>query len=101
MGLSSHRYLVRVCCKSAVTPLIEGTDHSFANRLGRASVLAHAQKWLHSWFPLPQSKGAAVSDTPIPAGSEERGQASQEHCQGELVHERSIGDSRPVQAGRA
>jgi pimeloyl-ACP methyl ester carboxylesterase len=46
-----------------VVQLIEGTDHSFANRLGRTTVLAHTQQWLHSWFPLPQSNGAALSDT--------------------------------------
>jgi pimeloyl-ACP methyl ester carboxylesterase len=53
-----------------VVQLIEGTDHSFANRLGRASVLAHTQKWLHSWFPLPQCNGAAVSARRILVGSE-------------------------------
>jgi pimeloyl-ACP methyl ester carboxylesterase len=56
--------------RQVVVKLIEGTDHSFANRLGRASVLAHTQEWLHSWFPLPQSNGAAVSDTRIPVGYE-------------------------------
>ncbi len=64
-----------------VVQLIEGTDHSFANRLGRASVLAHTQKWLRSWFPLPQFNGAAVSDTRIPAGCEEPGRASHDFCQ--------------------
>jgi pimeloyl-ACP methyl ester carboxylesterase len=64
-----------------VVQLIECTDHSFANRLGRASVLAHIQKWLHSRFPLPQSNGTAASDTRIRAGSEEQALARQEHCQ--------------------
>ena len=53
-----------------VVQLIEGTDHSFANRLGRTSVLTYTEKWLRSCFPLPQSNGAAVSDSRIPAGSE-------------------------------
>jgi pimeloyl-ACP methyl ester carboxylesterase len=32
--------------------LIEGTDHSFANRVGRAAVREHAEQWLSAHFPL-------------------------------------------------
>jgi pimeloyl-ACP methyl ester carboxylesterase len=35
-----------------VVELIEGTDHSFANRLGRAAVGRHIERWLTSYFPL-------------------------------------------------
>ncbi len=31
---------------------IEGTDHSFANRLGREGVRQHAERWLNACFPL-------------------------------------------------
>lgn len=30
----------------------EGTDHSFANRLGRKAVEQHTEDWLQSYFPL-------------------------------------------------
>jgi len=37
-----------------VVELIEGTDHSFANRLGRAAVGQHIERWLTSYFPLQE-----------------------------------------------
>jgi pimeloyl-ACP methyl ester carboxylesterase len=32
--------------------LIEGTDHSFANRVGRAALRQHMQHWLSACFPI-------------------------------------------------
>jgi pimeloyl-ACP methyl ester carboxylesterase len=40
--------------------LIEGTDHSFANRLGRAAVRRHVERWLSVCFPLKQFEASAV-----------------------------------------
>jgi pimeloyl-ACP methyl ester carboxylesterase len=37
-----------------VVELIEGTDHSFANRQGRAGVRDHTERWLTSYFPLQE-----------------------------------------------
>jgi pimeloyl-ACP methyl ester carboxylesterase len=42
-----------------VVELMEGTDHSFANRRGRAAVRRHTMSWLTSHFPL----GAEVATT--------------------------------------
>ena len=36
--------------------LIEGTDHSFANRVGRAAVQEQIGKWLEKHFPLADSQ---------------------------------------------
>jgi alpha-beta hydrolase superfamily lysophospholipase len=52
--------------------LIEGTDHSFANRAGRAAVLAHTQKWLRARFPLPSDGGDAAGGARVPAGARGR-----------------------------
>ncbi len=47
--------LKRVKNRNQVTvKLTEGTDHSFANRLGRDAVRQHIEDWLRSYFPLPQ-----------------------------------------------
>jgi pimeloyl-ACP methyl ester carboxylesterase len=35
-----------------VIQLIEGTDHSFANRVGRAAVRQHIENWLTTYFPI-------------------------------------------------
>jgi pimeloyl-ACP methyl ester carboxylesterase len=37
-----------------VVELIQGTDHSFANRQGRAAVRQHTERWLASYFPLQE-----------------------------------------------
>ena len=43
--------------KSQVTiELIEGTDHSFANRVGRAAVRQQIGSWLERYFPLAGSE---------------------------------------------
>jgi alpha-beta hydrolase superfamily lysophospholipase len=45
--------------KSRVTvEFIEGTDHSFANRLGRARVRERVASWLDIYFPLKDSPDA-------------------------------------------
>jgi hypothetical protein len=43
-----------------VVELIEGTDHSFANRLGRAAVRRHIEGWLTSYFPLQEEVAVTV-----------------------------------------
>jgi pimeloyl-ACP methyl ester carboxylesterase len=40
---------------------IEGTDHSFANRLGRAAVKQKTERWLKTWFPAPARGEAALN----------------------------------------
>jgi hypothetical protein len=43
--------------RSRVTvELTEGTDHSFANRLGRKAVRQLVENWLRSNFPLAQKQ---------------------------------------------
>jgi pimeloyl-ACP methyl ester carboxylesterase len=37
-----------------VVELIQGTDHSFANRQGRLAVRQHTERWLASYFPLQE-----------------------------------------------
>jgi pimeloyl-ACP methyl ester carboxylesterase len=39
-----------------VVQLIQGTDHSFANRQGRATVRQYAEDWLSTYFPLESLK---------------------------------------------
>ena len=49
--------------KSEVTiKLIEGTDHSFANRVGRAAVRQQIGNWLEKHFPLAGSEEGARDD---------------------------------------
>jgi pimeloyl-ACP methyl ester carboxylesterase len=43
-----------------VVELIEGTDHSFANRLGRAAVRRHTERWLTSHFPMGEEVAVTV-----------------------------------------
>jgi pimeloyl-ACP methyl ester carboxylesterase len=43
-----------------VVELIEGTDHSFANRVGRAAVGRHTERWLTSYFPLGEEVAVTV-----------------------------------------
>ena len=51
--------------KNQVTiKLIEGTDHSFANRTGRAAVRQQIGSWLESYFPLAGSEENAQSANP-------------------------------------
>jgi pimeloyl-ACP methyl ester carboxylesterase len=38
--------------------VVEGTDHSFATRLGRAAVRQYTESWLKTHFPLPISEGS-------------------------------------------
>jgi alpha-beta hydrolase superfamily lysophospholipase len=40
--------------------LIEGTDHSFANRTGRTAVRQRTENWLHSHLPMAQTERATV-----------------------------------------
>jgi hypothetical protein len=44
-----------------VVKTIEGTDHSFANRVGRAAVRQHSERWLNACFPLRPYAASAVN----------------------------------------
>jgi hypothetical protein len=60
--------------RSEVTvKLAEGTDHSFANLLGRKAVEQHTEDWLRSHFPLADkqhsSQSVALEHSPIEAAS--------------------------------
>jgi pimeloyl-ACP methyl ester carboxylesterase len=44
-----------------VVELIEGTDHSFANRQGRAAVRQHTESWLASYFPRQEELAVTFS----------------------------------------
>lgn len=41
--------------------LVEGTNHSFANRLGRTTVLQHTEQWLDDYFPLAACRDSAMN----------------------------------------
>jgi pimeloyl-ACP methyl ester carboxylesterase len=56
-----------------VIQLIEGTDHSFANRLGRAVVRRHAEQWLNQHFPLAEYDISAGLTLPSASSEEEIG----------------------------
>jgi pimeloyl-ACP methyl ester carboxylesterase len=43
-----------------VVELVEGTDHSFANRLGRAAVRRQTERWLTSYFPPGEEVAVTV-----------------------------------------
>ena len=47
-----------------IVKFIEGTNHSFADNLGRTAVCRHSEQWLNSYFPIGQrEKVAAMSGT--------------------------------------
>jgi hypothetical protein len=51
--------------------LIEGTDHSFANRAGRQAVAAQLEVWLRTYFsPSPGHEQRLVPGSPERAGQE-------------------------------
>jgi alpha-beta hydrolase superfamily lysophospholipase len=58
--------------KSRVTvEFIEGTDHSFANRIGRARVRERVANWLDAFFPQKASHVAAASPSSITRDTKE------------------------------
>jgi pimeloyl-ACP methyl ester carboxylesterase len=46
---------------------IEGTDHSFSNRAGRAAVRRHSESWLADYFPVPTTKRVLSQDDKPPS----------------------------------
>ena len=50
------KYVLGVAGRNSkvVVELIEGTDHSFANRQGRTAVRQHTERWLTTYFPLQE-----------------------------------------------
>jgi hypothetical protein len=44
---------------------IEGTNHSFADRLGRAAIREHAEAWLHKHFPGEVAATALLNSSVI------------------------------------
>jgi pimeloyl-ACP methyl ester carboxylesterase len=44
---------------------IEGTNHSFADRLGRAAIREHAEAWLHKQFPGEVAETALLNSSVI------------------------------------
>jgi pimeloyl-ACP methyl ester carboxylesterase len=54
-----------------VVEVIEGADHPFANRVGRAGVRLQVEKWLNTFFPLGRGEELAVHTMqPAPAVKE-------------------------------
>ena len=56
------KYVLKLAGRKSqvVVKTIEGTDHSFANRVGRAAVRQHSERWLNNCFPLRQHEASAV-----------------------------------------
>jgi pimeloyl-ACP methyl ester carboxylesterase len=64
-----------------VVQLIEGTDHSFANRLGRSAVREHTRNWLDTIFPLAETEKPAMTPPGLKASYNEKSTTNQERCQ--------------------
>jgi len=60
--------------------LIEGTDHSFANRTGRASVRQHTERWLNVCFPLKQYEASGVDASRSAASENKSYSKNAEQC---------------------
>ena len=63
------RHIMDVADKKSevVLELIEGTDHSFANRTGRASIRECAERWLNMHFPVIKDEYLAISSLQVMA----------------------------------
>jgi pimeloyl-ACP methyl ester carboxylesterase len=46
--------------RNVVVELIQGTDHSFANRLGREAVRRHIERWLTSYLPSREQVSVTI-----------------------------------------
>jgi pimeloyl-ACP methyl ester carboxylesterase len=61
------KYITQVADQRSevVLKLVEGTDHSFATRVGRSTVREHVERWLSAHFPLarPESGMAPLDVT--------------------------------------
>jgi len=55
------KYVLKLAGRKSqvVVKLIEGTDHSFANRIGRLAVRRDTERWLNFCFPLTECEGSA------------------------------------------
>jgi len=76
------KYVLRLAGRKSrvAVQFIAGTDHSFANRAGRAAVHEHLEKWLTGHFPLPGSQVAGVNiATPPSVDNQLHDYARREH----------------------
>jgi pimeloyl-ACP methyl ester carboxylesterase len=64
-----------------IVQLIEGTDHSFANRRGRAVVRECTELWLSTFFALPGTGAAILGSVSHVPGYNEPSKTNQESCQ--------------------
>jgi hypothetical protein len=77
-GLGEFDYLKYIQKSSGpgnqiVVKFVEGTNHSFADRLGRSSVRQLTGQWLHAHFPLIEHQGHVPNPLPSePSGVESR-----------------------------
>jgi pimeloyl-ACP methyl ester carboxylesterase len=63
-----------------IVHVIEGTDHSFANRSGRTAVREYAEHWLRECFPLSESiESEVITEAPI-IESNKMDYENQAHC---------------------
>lgn len=47
---------------------VEGANHTFSNRAGRAAVRQHAEQWLNTYFSIPECRDSGVSTACIESG---------------------------------
>lgn len=67
--------------RSRVTvQLIDGTDHSFANRIGRAAVRQHAEHWLCENFPIVRREDSERADALAEARDQSVARENQAVC---------------------
>ena len=67
--------------KSRVTvEFIAGTDHSFANRVGRAAVRERMESWLRTYFPLSDIQVASTNIAAPNSNADQGDSAEHEQC---------------------
>lgn len=68
-----------------VISLVDGANHTFANREGRAAVLRHVEHWLNTCFPLlSMKKGLGTPHVPNPSGVSAKLQFARIACADDL-----------------
>jgi len=70
-------YIVKLAGKKnrVAVEFVEGADHSFANRKGRAAVENHIEQWLAANFPVQRFELGSAEAAPERASGNEAGQA--------------------------
>ncbi|MGC1871375.1 MAG: alpha/beta fold hydrolase [Acidobacteriaceae bacterium] len=63
-----------------VVSLMDGANHSFANRVGRAAVRQHVEQWLNMYFSLTPCDDSEACVLPSETSNSEKDFADRERC---------------------